>query len=428
MCKKILRSLSCCILSVLLLFLFPSAALTNNISYSSLPDSSLAGPEIKAKSAVLMESKRGQILYGKSPDTKLHISAANKIMCALVVIESTKLDAKVTISKEAVDTQGSTLNLEVGEKYSVEDLLYAIMLTSANDVAIALAEYVGGDIAKFVDMMNTKAYDLNLKDTYFTNPTGLYDENQYTTAYDMAMLIKYAISNPTFNRIFATSLKPWVSAGGKSTVLKSQNELFWSYDGVDGGKTGYNVPELQTAITTASNNNLRLICVVLDSPQSSVFVDSTNLLNFGFLHFRTGILVKKGEPLQSVTIGDQIVNLISSTDIYYTHPIGESFVKSFDVKIINDLTPPIQKNMIIGTARYILQDNTIIDINLYPDREISPPQSLYSVISSKVSENRDIFILVGTLLAIEVVLMIYNLTRYIAKKRNKKRNPESVNN
>jgi D-alanyl-D-alanine carboxypeptidase (penicillin-binding protein 5/6) len=421
--KNFIRSIVICLLFALFLSIYPIHAIAGPTDYSDYPGYSIpVGPSIQAESAILMESKRGQVLYSKSPEKRLHISAANKIMCALIVIEASKLDSKVTISKEAAETQGSALSLEVGAKYDVEDLLYALMLTSANDVAHALAEYVGEDISKFVDMMNSKAHTLNLKNTHFTNPTGLYDENQYTTAYDMSILVKYAITNSTFNRIFATSLKPWIGPGGKSTILKSQNDLFWSYDKVDGGKTGYNVPELQTAINTASDNTQRLICVVLDSPADSVFSDSTALLDFGFLNFKTGILVRKGDPQKSIYIDDKLVNLVSATDIYYTHPIGDSYIQSFEVKTVDDLTPPIQRNMIIGTARYILQDNTIIDINLYPDKEISPPQNLHSTLSSKISENRDIFILVACLLIIELILLAHKFYKFIKKRIRKTTN------
>jgi D-alanyl-D-alanine carboxypeptidase (penicillin-binding protein 5/6) len=362
--KKFMRSVVICLLFALFLSVHPIHAITGPTDYIDDPAYPMSiGQSIQAESAILIESKRGQVLFSKSPEKRLHISAANKIMCSLIVIESSKLDSKVTISKEAAETQGSALSLEVGAKYDVEDLLYALMLTSANDVAHALAEYVGEDIPKFVDMMNSKAHTLNLKNTHFTNPTGLYDEGQYTTAYDMAMLIKYAITNSTFNRIFATSLKPWIGSGGKSTILKSQNDLFWSYDKVDGGKTGYNVPEQQTAITTASDNTQRLICIVLNSPANSVFSDSTALLDFGFSNFKTGILVRKGAPQKSIYIDDKLVNLVSATDIYYTHPIGDSYIQSFEVKTVADLTPPIQRNMIIGTARYILQNKTLCQYN-----------------------------------------------------------------
>ncbi|MGI6777624.1 MAG: D-alanyl-D-alanine carboxypeptidase family protein [Acetivibrionales bacterium] len=376
------------------------------------------GPNVDAASAILMESELGQVLYKKSPNERLHISAANKIMTCLVAIEKSggNLDAKVTISKESVEAEGSALNLEVGEKYSLSELLYAVMLTSANDAAKAVAEFSGGDVSSFVAMMNNKASEINLKDTHFTNPTGLFDENQYTTAYDVALLIKYSISKfPEFNRIFSTQVKPWTRANGEMHVLTSQNELFWSYDGVDGGKTGYNNKEQQTAITTATRGNQKLICVVLDSPEQSVFPDSTKILDFGFNNFRKGILVRKNDPLETVTLKENQIHLISLIDVYYTHPIGESYVKTLEMDIEEDLTLPIDSNRILGTAKYVLNDNTIIEVNLYSDREISIPESFYDSMKKRFIQNKDILILVGILLAIEVLIILYHIIRLISK-------------
>lgn len=382
-----------------------------------IPDTPIA-PEIAAPSAILTETMRGQVLYQKQANKKLHISAANKIMAAIVTIENTSnLDSKVTISRESAEAEGFALSLEVGEKYTVEDLLYAMMLINANDATIALAEFVaGGDINKFITLMNNKAHELNLKNTHFTNPTGLYDENQYTTAYDLAILIRYAINSlPGFNKIFSSQAKPWFREDGKIDVLTSQNQLFWSYEGVDGGKTGYNNKDQQTAITTATRGNQRLICIVLDSPESEVFKDSTKLLDYGFNNFRKSILVPKGYPYESVQIGEKTVNLISLSDVYYTHPIGEDYIKSLAINTVEGLTPPITRDTVIGTAKYVLNDNTVIDVNLYPDVEIPLPESFYTSALKKIQENKDIFILLAFLVFIEVILILYNIGKLIGR-------------
>lgn len=375
------------------------------------------GPNVDAVSAILMESERGQVLYKKHPNEKLHISAANKIMTCLLAIENSNenLDAKITISKESVEAEGSALNLEVGEKYTLEELLYAVMLTSANDAAKAVAEFIGGDINTFVTMMNNKASELNLKNTHFVNPTGLYDESQFTTAYDVALLTKYAISKPMFNRIFSTQVKPWTRKNGETKILTSQNDLFWSYDGVDGGKTGYNNEEQQTVITTATRGNQRFICVILDSPKKSMFEDSIKLLDFGFNNFRKGILVRKNDPLETITVQENEIHLISKFDVYYTHPIGESYIKTFDFDIVENLELPIESNKIIGTAKYVLNDNTVIEVNLYADREIPLPETFYDSVKRKFMQNKDILILVGILVAIEVLIILYHLLRFISK-------------
>jgi len=414
------------VFQVVLLLLFTSTvyAVPSYPASANPADSILQPPDVGAPSAILIESGRGQVLFQKEAKQSLHISAANKIMTALVVIEKEKekLDSKVTISKESVETEGSALNLEVGEKYTVEDLLCAVMLRSANDAAYALAEYVGGDISRFVTFMNDKAAELNLKDTHFSNPTGLYDETQYTTAYDIAGLIKYAINIPAFDRIFSSKARPWSGGDGITKIITNQNDLFWIYDGVDGGKTGFNNENQHTSITTATKNNHRLICVVLDSPKDSVLSDSTNILDFGFNNFRTGILVKKGEALNNIIVDGKQVNLVSQNDVYYTFPIGENYIKNYEVNITKELVPPIKKSLSAGIARYVLNDNTVIDINLYPDVDIYPPSNFFSSAKSKVAENKNIFILVAFLLLIEIILVINSLIRLVKKKFRKYHN------
>jgi D-alanyl-D-alanine carboxypeptidase/D-alanyl-D-alanine carboxypeptidase (penicillin-binding protein 5/6) len=372
-------------------------------------------PETKAVSAILTESRRGQVLMAKEPDKKLHISVASKLMTAMVVLEKAKLDTKVTISKESVGSEGSTLDLEVGEKYSIEDLLYSLILTSANDVANSLAEFIGGDIDKFVVLMNSKASELNMKNTHFSNPSGLYNEQQFTTASDIAILMRYALNNPDFNTIFSCAAKPWTTKNGVE-VLTNQNDLFWSYDGVDGGKTGYNNKKQQSAITTATHLGQRLICIVLDSPDNdSMLEDSTKLFDYGFKNFRTGILVSKDHSLRVIQINNQEVNLVSKNDIYYTFPVGQSYIKSLNFDMATDMKPPVSTNLIAGTARYTLADDTIIDVSLYPDTEINVPEDSLTSAIKKIKENKDIMLLLNILILTEVFLVLYNIFKLVRR-------------
>ncbi|NLC69708.1 MAG: D-alanyl-D-alanine carboxypeptidase [Clostridiaceae bacterium] len=372
------------------------------------------GPLIRADSAILIDCERGQVLYSKQADKRLHISTANKIMTAVIVIEKGNLEAKVTVSKEATQSEGSVLPLEAGEKYTLEDLLNALILTNTNDVANTLAEHIGGDIQQFVEIMNKKAEELNMKNTYFTNPTGLYDENQYTTANDIAVLLRYVLSLPVFNRIFSYRAVPWVDRRG-TTLLTNSNRLFWEYEGVDGGKAGYNDIQLQTAITTATRGNRRLAAIVLDSPESSVLQDSIKLLDHGFNNFRRDILVPRNQPLTSMVVGNEEINLISTNDIYYTYPIGNTYIKSINFNLSKDVKPPLTKNMIVGMARYTLQDGTIIDVSLYPEKEIIPPESFYSTLLKRLKENRDIYVLLISLVCVEVLVILFKLLKGIAR-------------
>lgn len=372
--------------------------------------------ELKAASAILVESKRGQILFEKNSRDRLHIASANKLMTAILALEKagSKVDTQVTVSKNVTTVEGSKVNLEVGGMYSLEDLVYTIILTSGNDSAIALAEYVAGDVKSFVDIMNNKARELKLKDTNFTNPTGLYDEAQYTTAYDLAILLRYALSNPNFDKIFSTQAKLWTNQD-KVEVITNSNNLFWSYDGIDGGKTGYNELERQTAITTATRNNMRIICIVLDSPEEYVYEDSTKLFDYGFNNYRTGILVKKDQTIESITVGDKTIDLISPIDVYYTFPVGEDYIKDIDIKTKENIELPVLKTQVVGAMKYVLMDGTEISVDLYPSVNVYSSVDMFSSLVRSMIEYKEITILLLILVWIEMFLVILKLVRGLKK-------------
>jgi D-alanyl-D-alanine carboxypeptidase (penicillin-binding protein 5/6) len=371
-------------------------------------------PEISAVSAILVEAETGQILYHKNSHAHLHISAACKLMTTLVAIENSDIYSNATVSADSVNIEGSALNLEVGAKYQVVDLLYAIMLTSANDAAMAVAEYVSaGDIEKFMAKMRETALKLNMNNTNFTNPTGLYDEKQYTTAADISLFIRYAIQNPIFNRIFSAKARPWYGTGTEAKILTSSNKLFWGYDGVEGGKTGYNKKEQQTIICTANRSNMKLICIVLDAPESTMYSDATSLLDYGFDNFRKSTLVRKGEQLKTSELDGKEIKLVSQSDVMYIHPFGENYIKEFSVEA--DLKLPLKKTVPVGSAKYTLQDGTEIAVSLYPETEIVPPDDTLTKIRKKIIDNRDIFLLVAILLAIEALLLLGSIGKLLRK-------------
>lgn len=401
---------------VLMLFLVSSLnvfAEPTSATPASASPASAGSAEISAASTILIDSETGQVLFSKDPQKKLHISALNKLMTILIAIEKGDLSSNVTISKDSVDADGSALSLEVGKKYALMDLLYGIMLTSANDAAKAVSEHIGGDSAKFVGLMNDEAARLNMNDTHFTNPTGLYDENQYTTAQDIALFMKYALTRPAFNTIFSVKARPWDNGEGLTKILTSQNKLFWSYDGVDGGKTGYNDKDHQTVIASAKRDNMRLICIVLDSPEETLFTDAASVFDQGFGKFRKSILVHKGDALKTAKVGDTEINLISMSDVYYVHPLGESYIKGFTSTSF--LEPPIKKSKAAGNATYTLGDGSTISVDLYPEKEIVPPDDFLTSAKKKIQENRNILYLVVFLLLLEVILVIVNLVKLLKR-------------
>lgn len=370
-------------------------------------------PVIKAPSVILTDSDRGQVLFGRDPDTRLHVSAICKLMTVLIAVEAGDLNSTVTISKDSVDAaQGSALSLEAGEKYTLDDLLCGIMVTSANDAANAVAEHISKDIPSFVAKMNETAAKLQMKDTRFMNPTGLYDENQYTSAHDISRFIVYASKNSEFNRIFGTQVMPWTYKDGKSKILTSSNKLFWSYNGIKGGKTGYNTKNQQSVIASASKNGLKLVCIVLNSPESTLFTDAEALFDYGFSNFRISKLVQKGAHIKNVKTDNGNVDLVSGSDVYYVHPAGDNFIKDFDVSL--DLQPPISTSKLAGNARYTLKDDTVIDVGLYPATQaLAPADDFLTSARKTLLENRDILILLIILFIIEAVLLVLKIIKFI---------------
>lgn len=371
--------------------------------------------DIPATSAILMDTTRGQVLYEKGADSIYSQSIMCKLMTALITIEKSQLNSKVTISKNAVSIKGSSLNLAVGNLYSVEDLLYGIMLSQGNDAATALAEYVGnGNVSNFVTFMNDKAKELSLTDTFFVNPTGLYDEKQFTSTRDIAKLVKSAISNSTFNTLLGAKGIAWIN-GKDSSILTNQNKLFWSYTGVDGGKIGTTPQQGTTSVTTATRDNRRLIAVVFDKNEDSAIEQTAKLFDYGFSHFYSGILVPKNTALRSISIDDVNVNLISKIDVFYTYPKGNSYIKNISFNTNEKLKLPISQDTIVGVLTYTLNDDTVIDVNLYSDKVVVAPEDYKSKIESIFKENQDLMTIVIILIAIEFIILIYKLINLILK-------------
>lgn len=219
-------------------------------------------PKINSRAAVVIDRKSKTILYGKNETDKRAMASTTKIMTAMVVIQNTNLDNVVEVSKKAAGTGGSRLKLKTGDKVSVRDLLYGLLLRSGNDAAVALAEYVGGSIEGFAKLMNENAKNLNLSNTHFVTPHGLDSEEHYTTAYELAILADYALSNCVFAQI-VNSKAYNITINGNSRTISNTNELLGNLNGVYGVKTGFTNGAGRCLVTSTKRGDLDIICVVL---------------------------------------------------------------------------------------------------------------------------------------------------------------------
>lgn len=268
------------------------------------------GPEVNGQSAIIMEANTGAILYEKAINDKHYPASITKILTALIAIENCPLDEMVTFSKEAVyeTAGGSSIARDVGEKMTMEQCLYGMMLESANECAYAIAEHVGGTFENFVQMMNDKAKELGCTDSHFNNPHGLPDEQHYTSAHDMALIAQAAYSNESFRIICGTKnyTIPFTNKHASAeTYLNNHHKMLhvyktdaYVYDYCTGGKTGYTTVAGSTLVTYAEKDGMTLICVILEAEGENHYIDTRNLFNYCFENFQVCNVAEEQNKLE----------------------------------------------------------------------------------------------------------------------------------
>lgn len=244
-----------------------------------------------SKSTIVMDMDSGRILYEKNKDEKRLIASITKIMTAVIAIENKNLDSVVTIGEEVLPMYGSNIYIEVGEKMTLRDLLYGLMLRSGNDAAVAIANFVSKDEESFVKLMNEKAKKLGMYNTIFRNPHGLDEKTEnYSTAYDMAKLMSYANKLLEFVEISGT--KEWKVTTNKKTYLwRNRNSLLFNYKYLTGGKTGYTPRVGKTLVTTASKDNLNLVAVTLSD--GNHYSTQKELYEYLFSKYKSVLIIDK---------------------------------------------------------------------------------------------------------------------------------------
>lgn len=247
--------------------------------------------DISSECAILMDSDSGRIIYEQNIHKPKLIASLTKIMTAIMALESEKLDNIVTVDETVLKSYGTNLYLEVGEKISLRDLVYGLMLRSGNDAAMMIANYLSGSEEDFVVLMNQKANELGMHHTSFRNPHGLDEETEnYSTAYDMALLTKYAMTQDEYQKIVKTK-KHTVRTNYKTYVWTNKNKLLFSYQYLTGGKNGYTEKALKTLVTTATKGNFNLIAVTLNDPNQ--WKTHQDLHELGFSEYRNYKILNK---------------------------------------------------------------------------------------------------------------------------------------
>ncbi len=279
---------------------------------ASLP-AALTG--VSARGAVLMEAESGNVVFGQNQNARLSMASTTKIMTALVALEQLPLETVVTVTPESVGVEGSSIYLVEGEKLTLEQLLYALLLESANDAAVAIAIAVAGSVEDFAALMNEKADELGLTNTHFVNPHGLDDEDHYTTAKELALIARAALCNPVFREICATKRKtiPLHENEGVRLLL-NHNKLLDAYDGCIGVKTGFTKKTGRCLVSAAERDGVTLIAVTLGAPDD--WRDHTAMLDYGFSMYESVTLCEPAffsAPLWAVN-GVQDYVMVENTE------------------------------------------------------------------------------------------------------------------
>jgi D-alanyl-D-alanine carboxypeptidase (penicillin-binding protein 5/6) len=281
-------------------------------------------PAVAAPSAVLADLDTGRVLWGKEAEERRPIASITKIMTALLVLQRASPSDLVTVSPDAAapaPTAGvSELGLVPGERISVQDLLYALLLQSANDAAVALAEHVSGSVDGFVAEMNAEAQRLHLRDTRFASPNGL-DDTGYSSARDLAVLTHAAFEHPLFATIVATKFHRIPAPSGPPRMIQNRNVLLWLYPGAIGVKTGFTTSAGFCVVAAATREEVRLVAVVLGEP-GEPFSDAASLLNYGFAAFERRQLVFDGQGFGSVPIAGRDVQVVAGASLSGLAPVG----------------------------------------------------------------------------------------------------------
>ena len=377
-------------------------------------------PQIQGEGAYLIDVLSGQTLYMKNPDKPLAPASTTKIMTGLLAIERGNLNDIVTVSpsmlnKKLVD--GTQIYLVPGEKMPLKEMLYALLLNSANDSAVAIAEHIGGDLPTFVEMMNQRAREIGATQTHFVNSCGLTETGHVTTAHDLALIARVAYQNNTFAEYVRTKSQTISRSKPDTPVLMlNQNKLLFRDATVDGIKTGYTADAKNCLVASVTKDGRHFIGVILKSPGPEIWTDMQAMFEFGFTQFKGSTFKPAGSIISTMMVNNEAVNLISDRPIYMTQKLNDQS-STLNLRVIPTSSSPLSsvaEGQVVAKVE-VSDGNTLLNtLPLKSTRTISPPASVSSVDSKYISWIRG-FLSVG------VVLFLLIISRRIYARRRWRR-------
>ncbi len=330
---------------------------------------------LSARSAVLMDAASGRLLFEKNGFERLPMASTTKIMTAILVIENCSMGDTVTVSPVASGVEGSSLWLEIGEELTVGQLLLGLMLKSGNDAAVALAEHTAGSVDAFVAMMNKRAAELGMFNTHFETPNGLDGDAHYTTARDMAVMARHALTLPKFREIAATKTAsiPWRGREWDRS-LKNHNKLLWQYEGCTGIKTGFTKKAGRCLVSSAVRDGRELIAVTLNAPDD--WNDHAKMLDHGFEDFETAVLAKEGQIWDRITLDSEEIGLVCAEDFAVSLPLGRGADVEYSFEP-GDMSLPIIKGRPLARLYMSWEGDLLGEVDLLADRDVYEKENFF---------------------------------------------------
>lgn len=412
------------------------AIVLSTYSFSSAGETEELGElELFGQGAVLVDYDSLEILYEKNPHKKLFPASTTKIMTGILAIENGNLEDLVTIDQEIVDrADGSHIALEPGEELTLAQLLDALLIESANDAAIAIAKHISGDVDSFVKLMNEKAHSLGAINTTFKNPDGLPDEEHLTTAYDLAIIGKYAMDNETFKNIAKnhTGTIPITNKKSEARHLNSSNRMLYSdqkilvdgesvsikYEGVNGVKAGYTNAAQYCLVTSLERDGQRFIVVSLKADRNSIYSDTHKLLNYGLNNFKRSQVSFAGKFIDNFQIENGVTSMVPGI----TKSASFAMIKPDDISKIEEkvvlkegLKAPLPRDEVIGHVEYRLDGKVLAKSDLVAAMDIYAVRkaSLFSKILSRW------YLILLAILFILRCIVLHNRKKRIRRRRIK---------
>lgn len=397
---------------------------------------------LTAESAILMDATTGKILYEKNSRTKQYPASITKLMTILLALEHGSLEDEITFSHDAVfsiEPGSAHIAIQEGEILTLEQVLYGIMLRSANECANAAAEYVDGSLEKFAEHMTARAKELGCENTNFVNANGLFDENHYTTAYDMALIAQELLKNETYRSMMSNTyyVVPPTNKQPEERPLHGQHQMLnesslYYYEYAEGGKTGYTVEAQNTLVTYAKQGDTELIAVVLKCNGAQHYVDTKALFDYGFANYQTVKAFSSADLTQNVAITEtykdktttlDTITVAPASDVYVTIPKNatiENITKAVDCP--ESASVPVAVGDKLGTVVLSMDGEALATVDLTAQKEVKATTDEERAAQAAAARNKILKrIAIGVGIVFGILVVVFCCCRYIGYQRRERR-------